>query len=111
MNPMPKHWRKEPPDVPGMWLAAFWSKGRWWTDILHVIQHGTPKRADATWWYLGPFELPNDPDKDGWLLSLETRVTRYKAEDGRERAVILWEDYERLLRHVRERLVEPPFVE
>jgi hypothetical protein len=32
----------------------------------------------------------------GWLLSLETRVTRYKAEDGRERAVLLWEDYETL---------------
>lgn len=55
-----KSWRKETPDVPGMWLAAFWKDGRWWTDILHVIQHGTPKRADATWWYLGPIELPND---------------------------------------------------
>lgn len=58
-----KSWRKEPPDVPGMWLAAFWKDGRWWTEILHVHQHGIPRRADETWWYMGPVELPNETVK------------------------------------------------
>lgn len=33
--------------------------------------------------------------------SLQTRVTRYKAEDGHERAVLLWTDYEAILETVR----------
>lgn len=36
----------------------------------------------------------------GWLLSLKTRVTRYMPEDKQERAVLLWTDYERLLKKV-----------
>jgi len=32
------------------------------------------------------------------LESLKTRTTRYQGEDGQERAVILWPDYETLVR-------------
>ena len=44
------------------------------------------------------------------LLSLQTRVTRYQGEDGRERAILLWDDYERLVRHA-DRLRSPKDVE
>lgn len=35
------------------------------------------------------------------LTGIETRTTRYMAKDGRERAVLLWEDYEHLLEVIR----------
>jgi hypothetical protein len=38
--------------------------------------------------------------KEGPQTGVETRTTRYKGEDGRERAVILWEDYEQLLSRI-----------
>lgn len=54
-------WRKEVPDANGMWLAAFWDKGRWWMEILSVhLPNTTPRRADKTWWYRGPIKLLND---------------------------------------------------
>jgi hypothetical protein len=56
----PDLWRKEPPDMPGMWLAAFWDQGHWWMQTLTVTRPGVPKRANETWWYLGPIFLPNE---------------------------------------------------
>lgn len=36
------------------------------------------------------------------LNRIETRTTRYQGEDGKERAVIMWEDYEALTKAVTE---------
>lgn len=37
----------------------------------------------------------------GWLASLQTRITRYKAEDGKERMVLLADDAAVLLERVK----------
>lgn len=34
------------------------------------------------------------------LNRIKERTTRYKGEDGRERAVLLWDDYEELLAEI-----------
>jgi hypothetical protein len=49
--------------------------------------------------------------KDVPFNLIRTRVTRYKAKDGKERAVLLWTDFLQLLRHYkpkgRSRVVVP----
>ena len=37
----------------------------------------------------------------GGMTGVETRTTRYMAEDGRERAVVIWTDYEWLLKEAK----------
>ena len=45
-----------------------------------------------------PGEPPDHPPfTDAEWLAWESRTTRYNGEDGQERAVLLWEDYERIL--------------
>ena len=38
------------------------------------------------------------PSTESEWLAFKTRATRYKANDGKERAVLLWEDYELILK-------------
>lgn len=43
------------------------------------------------------------PFTEAEWLAFNSRVTRYKAEDGKERAVLLWEDYEDLMKWAKEK--------
>lgn len=54
-------------------------------------------------WNARKLALKPDGLPVGDLTGIETRTTRYKAEDGRERAVVIWDDYEWLLKEAKRR--------
>ena len=36
----------------------FYKNERWWKEWVNATRPGAPKKADKTWWYLGPIPFP-----------------------------------------------------